>query len=251
MFLYTRAMIDKILSELSHFSKMFGIGLNLLYVGYLIAAIFIPVGIPLVNGILAALVLGQFIFNLVYDIEDVKKEKQNKKSVGRAVQHAKIALRAISLGIVIYTTAISIRSNNPAVWIMPIITAILWIISVLFRIFVKYFEKRKDLIIDALKMDAAPVYKTANFISTLKGQMPDDDGSVNPENEKMLTELKGAFLQKQAQSKQVKKEQQAKNNLRRHIAYLNFKANQKAQKTQEKLAKKAEKAEKQTTKQNT
>lgn len=239
MFLYTRAAIDKILSELKRFCSIFINSIQALYIGYLITAIFIPVGIPVVNGILAALLLGYFIFKLVHRAD--KKDTNKTKSVKHAIKHTKIVLKFISLGVVIYTTAISIGSGNPAVWIMPIITAMLWIISVLFEILVAYLDKRKDLLIDAMKMDAAPIYKANNFLSALKGELPDDDGSVNPQNESLLNELKGNFVQKQAANKKIKKDQRMKDRARRHIAYLNEKATQRAKKMLQKQADKKQK----------
>ena len=248
MFLYTRAMIDKILSELGHFLKIFGIALDFLYIGYLITAIFIPVGIPIINGILVTLALGQFIFNAVYDIEDDKKEKLNKRTVRRIVQYTKLTVNAISLGIVIYTTAISLSSNNPAVWILPIITAVLWMIKVLFEILLKYFDSRAEFILDAFKLDIAPVYKAHNFINTLKGQLSEDDGSIAPDHESILNELKTSYVEQQSKNKEIKKEKRAKIKIQQRIAFINRKAKIKAQKIQ---AKEAKKAIKQTTNQNT
>ena len=206
------AVLDKTIGELKRFSSLFSAAIQMLYIGYLIGASFIPIGNPVVNGILAATTLAHFLFVQLYRFRNKRKERLYRRNVKHAVTYAKLTVKAVFLGIVVYTTAISLASNNPAVWIMPVIALVLWLISLFLDLAVRYAEKRMALLMDAVKMDLAFVYKTNNVIKWINREVPDDDGSISEESKEALRQMKEDYVLKRDESRKMAK-------LRRRMRY--------------------------------
>ena len=235
-----RAVLDKTIGELKRFSFILSVSIQALYVAYLMCALLIPIGNPIVNAIIGAITIGHLIFTLVYDIEDERRKKKNKQQLRHTLSHVKLTVKAIFAAVVIYTTAISITSNNPVIWIAPVITLLLWLISLFIEMIVRYTETRSALLMDAVRIDLGVLYKANNIVKFMNREAPDDDGHVSENSRKALAAIKSEWTQNQEKARQ-----------RRHLRFMNLRAAKRARKEGAKKAKQENASSLQATNPNT
>ena len=86
---YTRAAIDKTISDIKNTGYIISIGSQSIYICYLIYALFASVGNTVVNAILLALSVGYFIFYLVYFKRDGRRTVTAKRAARRSVRNSR------------------------------------------------------------------------------------------------------------------------------------------------------------------
>ena len=173
MLKYTRASIALILHELKIFRDIFKYASLILSVGYYVYASIAGIGLLPVNIALASVLFAFGVFEVATRESMMGKAK---KQIRHIFHWTKIALKAISFGVIIFSmyeaTADTVR---PFAIIWATLTIILWAIDVLLEIFVLVFEREKDVLLAAIDEDMAemkdiyrkPVEKVSNFFSKI------------------------------------------------------------------------------------
>ncbi len=166
---YTRASLDKIVSDIQKFFRYFTLGTQILYIVYLIYAIFAPAGILAVNIVLLAISVSYLAFCIYNKGED----KAFEKIVKRAQSWVKLSIRAITLGIAIYgiyaaTTHVSVFSV-----VLTGLMIVMWILQILIEAVVYFVESRIELIVAGFEADIdnlkKPIQTVGNFIKKATG----------------------------------------------------------------------------------
>ncbi len=177
MFIYTRAATLKIYDDLKKFLFIFSSSMQALYIGYLIYAIAVGAGIIYVNIALLVLSAAYLIFMVTNYIKQKNISKDAVDKVGRAYRWSKICIKAFTLGSTLYGIHIATTRVTATAVILAALTAIAWMLSVLFELVKMVFERYYELIESAITKDLHPYKKIANMIPgvNLESKAIDDE----------------------------------------------------------------------------
>ncbi len=120
---------------------------------YLVYVFWADIGNVWVNVALAIVTFLYYVF-FVFSVKLQNKAMQSAKKVVKRVYHwARILLRAVSLGILLYGMAIEPKSVTPIMVILATVTVIIWVLQVVFELICNLLEIHKDLIVESVITD--------------------------------------------------------------------------------------------------
>lgn len=210
MFIYTRAATLKIYDDLKKFLFILSSSMQALYIGYLIYALAVGAGILYVNISLLALSVSYLAFMTVQHIKQNKLPKDTVGKIGKAYRWSRICIKAFTLGATLYGIHIAATKVNTVTVILAALTAIAWMMSVLFEFVKIIFERYYELIESAFNKDMYPIKKKLSFIPGITAETPvigdDVDRKLNALGGNLQSKIDANKLLKKAEKKAKRKE---------------------------------------------
>ena len=211
---YTRAAINKTVADLKKFNFIFNIVIQLLYVFYLIYAIFAPAGSLWVNVVLSVVSVGYLVFYTVtYD--DGRENRRIRIITRRWYKWFKISLRAFTLGTMIY--GIYAASTHLTVISLTFVAFMIvgWMLQVIFELVVMFAESKLQFLYEGIKADFENITKPArvakDVIMKIAGKEPEP--KPEPTKHRLILNEHVAFLR--AERARKKEERKAEKKLKK------------------------------------
>ena len=179
IFIYTRAATLKIYNDLKRFIFIFSASMQALYIGYLVYALAVGVGILFVNIALMALSVAYLAFMTVQHVRQSKLPKNTVEKVGKAYRWSRICIKAFTLGATLYGIHIAATKVNTVTVILAALTAIAWMMSVLFELVKIIFERYYELIESAFAKDMYPIKKKLSILPGITAEPPIIEDAVD------------------------------------------------------------------------
>ncbi len=203
---YTKTAINKTINDFKKISYYFTISMQLLYIAYLIYAIFAPTGITAINIILTAVSVAYLIFYLVtYDGENQKLKIFTK----RAYKWFKLAVKAFTLGVMLYGIYATVNHVTPLSVILTALMVVAWTLQVILEIVLLFLENEKNFLLAAIEADIQqimkPVHAVGSFFDKVRGKEPETPKEPT-KSRKLLDRM---VSEKRAEKKQLKEELKA------------------------------------------
>ncbi len=202
MFDYTFAALKKSVDDVKRASFLVNILVNALYILYLVYALAVGSGNPILNAILCALTAVFFISYIVTSIDENKKRA--KKIVKTTYKRIKIFIDAFSLSIALYSIYIAAERATVISILLTVASLIGWIAKVVLSIITHFLEARAELIIAAFRVDFEPMFKVVNAYKKFVGD--DVKEQVSPEMRAELDEICAVYVEEKEAKKQKRRE---------------------------------------------
>ena len=154
MFKYTRAALTSISKDFKKWSYIFNWILLFVSIGYYVFAICTNLGYLWINIVSLSLITLFTIFDTCTKHCDFNDKK---RVIILVYNWSRIILRAITLGLTIYSLYVSAETANPVSIILATLMIIFWILSVLIEISKDIIISRYHLIINAFEEDIADI----------------------------------------------------------------------------------------------
>ena len=183
MFKHTKSALKKIgddITKIWNFTNYSLISLSLIF---LIIMLSFSVGETFVNVILLILTVFTLVITILCNKKFLtKKEKKEHKvklyKIKHAIKFSKILTKAYSLGIVLYSMYFANAYISPFSIIFTTLMLIMWLASVVFELFILFFNKEKELFMSSLEKDFAWAINTKNFAEKTTSQVKETVESV-------------------------------------------------------------------------
>jgi hypothetical protein len=197
MFYYTRAYFKKLVDDVNLINYCFNVISPLIYIAYLIYAIFLPVGFKWANITLLAVTVAYLVFYLVtYDIKE-KAVKATKKRIRHVYKGVKLTISAMTLGITIYGIYVASIHTTTLSIVLSCFMALFWAVQVALEIITYVLEYQSELFLAALEADKdeffKPVTSVGNFVKKVAGkeaEPPKEPKKILRALEKRVDEMK-------------------------------------------------------------
>ncbi len=178
MFVYTRAYFKKLVDDIKTVGYIFNIASPLIYIAYLIYAMFVPVGYLWANIILLALTLSYLVFYLItYDIKE-KTFKSKKKNIRHIYKGTKLTVTGMTLGITIYGIYVASTHTTAVSIVLSCFMALFWIGQLIIELMTYVIEYQTALFLAALEADKdnlmKPITTVGNFVKKVAGKEPSE-----------------------------------------------------------------------------
>ncbi len=212
MFIYTRATLDKIVSDLKRTVDISNITGQLVYVLYLIYAIFAPIGFVYLNAFLLGASLVYFVIYIVYYKKNDKLSKEVKTTARHTFKWIKLSSKALTLAITLYGVYSMTNHLTAFSIILTTLTIIVWIINLSIELITIAVEHYAAMLNEALAADVGeitkPVVAVGSVVKKIVGiSSPDSPPSREPSSR--LKSLASKFKEKKARQKKEKEAQKA------------------------------------------
>ena len=168
---YTITAWEKAVNDAKRLFYGFGLVSQILYIAYLLYAIFAPAGIFVVNIILCIASLIYFgFYTFAYD----KVKNCVKEYAKRAFVWFKIGVNAFTLGVALYGIYAATTHVTPISVIMVSLMVVSWVIRIFLELAVYFLESELNLIIEGMRADwenmTKPVKTMGNAIKKIAGK---------------------------------------------------------------------------------
>lgn len=203
MFDYTKAALNKILSDFRKIANGIKITTQLLSIAYLIYALCTGKRFWIANTVLLALSLGYFVF--FFAVERQKCGKLLKRRVKEIYGWSKRSIKFLTIGITVYGLIVSKIEFDPLSFLLVVLMVIGWALELLFYIIIKFLEVEFALLMDAVKTDGSNLPIIGNYFAKKVGT-PNPTGK---NMDKLHGIVKEARKQKAEQKRQAKEEKRA------------------------------------------
>lgn len=181
MFDYTKAAVKKTADDFKRIDYLRNVITQILYIAYLIYALFAGAGVRPANAILFGLSVAYLAFFLFVSMGKASKLKK-KKLVSRIFTRCKQLIKLFTLGVMIYGIYATTTHVTPLSVILSAMMIVGWILQIVFEVILKYFLSKAQFILEGLEADyeniTKPVKTVGNFFKKLSGKEPE------PEKEK-------------------------------------------------------------------
>jgi hypothetical protein len=154
MFKYTRAALTSIAKDFKKWSYIFNWILLFVSIGYYVFAICTNLGYLWINIVSLSLITLFTIFDSCTKHCDFNDKK---RVIVLVYNWSRIILRAITLGLTIYSLYVSAETANPVSIILATLMIIFWILSVLIEISKDIIISKYHLIINAFEEDVGDI----------------------------------------------------------------------------------------------
>lgn len=172
MFDYTKVAWKQIESDFKKLAFICNICTQLLYIAYLVYALFTKTGFFAANIILLILSIAYFAFFLYATKQELKKK--TRKIIKRIYKRCKQLIKVFTLGILLYGLWFTAKDVSPISLIFTVFMVIAFLLDVLLEIIVKYLVNRVNLMMEGLKTDwdnaKKPVTTVGNFFKKIAGK---------------------------------------------------------------------------------
>ncbi len=151
MFAHTQGRIKILLNYFKRIRRVISIGVNLLLILYLVYSLAVDRGIFVANVILLTITVAYFIFYLIMEFRNGKK--QIRKTVKRIYKWCKRLIKLPIIGIAVYDLAIGKSDFDPLSFLLTLLMIVGWILDLLFYFVIRYLEIELKELIASLKKD--------------------------------------------------------------------------------------------------
>ena len=177
MFIYTIAYFQKLIDDFKTAGYIFNVFSPLIYIVYLIYAIFVPVGYTWANITLLCITVAYLIFYLVtYDAKE-KSIKKTKRKIRHIFKAIKLSVNAMTLGITIYGIYVAATHTTTLSVVLSCFMALFWALQVGIEILTYFLEFQTELFLAALEADKdnlmKPIAAVGNFVKKVVGKEPE------------------------------------------------------------------------------
>lgn len=196
----TRAIADKIINDVKHFSELYLIASELIYVAFLIYLVVSNAGVLALN---VALLCISIIFEAFLIFAFVKRDfltREHTKVVKHTYRISSLALRAASLGITVYGLGITLTGADARHLLFTVFMLFSWALGVLIELLRFIIERYTSLITTAISKDVEPLVKVKSFF-TLKRY----EGREETKNDAFVDEIAEDYENKIKSKKEAKK----------------------------------------------
>lgn len=209
MFIYTRAVIEKTIADLKQISKTLNMVVQFCYLAYVVYAILFSKGFLIFNFILLVV---SFVHLFVY-IQTCEKKNREEKQAYRlnetAFRWIKLVVSAFPLVVMVYGFYIAKEESSIFQMVYMACILIVWLAQLLIEGVRWAIDARKEMFIDAIKLDTEVLLKTADFF---KKRLGDEDllwdSAIEQKREfydSLAKEFKIQTKQKKADKKAIRK----------------------------------------------
>ena len=179
MFLYTRAYFKKLIDDFKTAGYIFNVATPLVYIVYLIYAIFVPVGYLWANALLLVVTVSYLVFYLAtYDIKE-KSLRQTKKTMKHIYKGIKLTISALTLGITFYGIYVAATHTTALSVVLSCFMALFWILQVAIELLTYFLEYQTELFLASLEADKdtllKPITAVGNFVKRVAGKEADEE----------------------------------------------------------------------------
>lgn len=225
---YTKAALKQIVEDFKKVDLVRNVLTQILYLVYLMYAIFAKNGIFAVNLTLFVISVAYFAFFL-YMTGQENANKKVTKLAATLFKRCKQVIKLFTLGVMLYGVWIAAENVTPLSMILSSLMIVGWVLQILFEIIIKFFAKRANLIIEGLEADyegmTKPARSVGNFFKKMTGKEVEEkeitkarmilDEKVNAareekENERLEQKYLKKTEKKQAKTRKKTEKQQKK-----------------------------------------
>lgn len=169
---YTKVALGQIKKDVKNFAFAVSIVTQLIYIAYLVYALFTKKGIFRVNLFLLVLSVGYTAFYIYATVQEM--QRTIKRRVRVVYKRCKQLIRLYTLGVMIYGLALTAKTPSPFAIVFAVMMIFGFVMDVLIELIAKYFNSRTDMLFEAIKADFEAVTKPAqsvgNFFKKLAGK---------------------------------------------------------------------------------
>ena len=170
---YTKAALKQIVEDFKKVDFVRSVLTQIVYLAYLMYAIFARSGIFAVNLTLFIISALYFAFFL-YMTGQENANKKVMKFAATLFKRCKQVIKLFTLGVMLYGVWIAAERVTPLSMILSSLMIVGWVLQILFEIIIKFFAKRANLIIEGLEADyegmTKPARSVGNFFKKVAGK---------------------------------------------------------------------------------
>lgn len=204
---YTRAAIEKTIADFKKIDYVRNVSTQIIYIAYLLYAVFTPAGKLWADIPLFVLSLAYFIIFLIVTKPNASKNMRKVKKISLTIyKRTKLVVRFFTLLVMLY--GIYAATTHVNVWsvVFSSLTIVGWILQVVFDVVLRCFINQFNLIYQGLRADfeeiKKPVTSVGNFFKKMTGQ----EIAPQPEKTKQRLWLEDQVAENRASKKQAKQE---------------------------------------------
>jgi hypothetical protein len=194
---YTKVALNKTVDDVKKVSHIFTIILQSCYIAYLIFAIVVGRGMPVVNATLLAIACAYLIFYIVTAKKVTKSAKSARKTTKRIYKIVKLTVNAFTLVVALYSIFITnkvLTSVSLAGILVTVFMLIGWLIQTALMVISIYLDKKVTFLLDGFMIDleriTKPFDKATNLVKKIKGEpIEPKKYEISDSNRKLLDDL--------------------------------------------------------------
>ena len=207
MLIYTRATLDKIVTDVKMFSRFFSIATLAFSIGYMIYAMASGVGVLWVNICLTVISVAYMVIYIMFAEKKDRTSKEVRRYSAHAFKCTKIVLKAYTVGLTIYGIYIAAEKADAIAIILALINLCVWGLQVMLELVSLVVERYKELLIASIQADVEqitkPVKTVIDTVKVFTGHEP-KPSQVPLSKRKILEDIVIGFKNKKAKQKAKK-----------------------------------------------
>lgn len=203
MFINTRAVGNKIISDIKAFSGIYSIITELVYVSFLAYLVFTGNSNTVLN---VTLLVISFAFEVFLILAFVKRDAlttDNERRIKHAYHITSLSIRVISLCISVYGIHIALTEINTASILFATFMLFGWLSGVLIELFRFVFERYTSLMTSAISKDTEPIVRLYRKI-TFRGYEGREENKADHFVDEITAEYKKELKEKKESEKALR-----------------------------------------------
>ena len=219
MFDYTKTAVNKIVADFKKFFHRFSVCAQIVYIAYLIYALFANTELWIINTILLVISVAYFIFFLIATAKDANKKL--KKRVKTIFTRCKQVIKLFTLGVMLYGIWQTSTHVDPLSVILTALMIVGWVLQILFEVIFTFFLNKVNFVWEAVQADreeiTKPVKNIGNFFKRITGKEIEEEKEPT-KNRLLLDGMVEEYREKKSEEKDAKKRAKKQAKLEEKIA---------------------------------
>ena len=219
MFDYTKTAVNKIVADFKKFFHRFSVCAQIVYIAYLIYALFANTELWIINTILLVISVAYFIFFLIATAKDA--DKKLKKRVKTIFTRCKQVIKLFTLGVMLYGIWQTSTHVDPLSVILTALMIVGWVLQILFEVIFTFFLNKVNFVWEAVQADreeiTKPVKNIGNFFKRITGKEIEEEKEPT-KNRILLDGMVEEYREKKSEEKNAKKRAKKQAKLEEKIA---------------------------------
>lgn len=219
MFDYTKTAVNKIVADFKKFFHRFSVCAQIVYIAYLIYALFANTELWIINTILLVISVAYFIFFLIATAKDA--DKKLKKRVKTIFTRCKQVIKLFTLGVMLYGIWQTSTHVDPLSVILTALMIVGWVLQILFEVIFTFFLNKVNFVWEAVQADreeiTKPVKNIGNFFKRITGKEIEEEKEPT-KNRLLLDGMVEEYREKKSEEKNAKKQAKKQAKLEEKIA---------------------------------
>lgn len=219
MFDYTKTAVNKIVADFKKFFHRFSVCAQIVYIAYLIYALFANTELWIINTILLVISVAYFIFFLIATAKDA--DKKLKKRVKTIFTRCKQVIKLFTLGVMLYGIWQTSTHVDPLSVILTALMIVGWVLQILFEVIFTFFLNKVNFVWEAVQADreeiTKPVKNIGNFFKRITGKEIEEEKEPT-KNRLLLDGMVEEYREKKSEEKNAKKRAKKQAKLEEKIA---------------------------------
>ena len=219
MFDYTKTAVNKIVADFKKFFHRFSVCAQIVYIAYLIYALFANTELWIINTILLVISVAYFIFFLIATAKDA--DKKLKKRVKTIFTRCKQVIKLFTLGVMLYGIWQTSTHVDPLSVILTALMIVGWVLQILFEVIFTFFLNKVNFVWEAVQADreeiTKPVKNIGNFFKRITGKEIEEEKEPT-KNRLLLDGMVEEYREKKSEERNAKKRAKKQAKLEEKIA---------------------------------